>query len=102
MAYGRNGGNRSAPPQEEKKNLPVFTRRIWTPSGTIEVAVFEKQVGERKQHTNYFVTLNRSYPDPQNDGKYVDTTVLNPQDLLIAADLYKIAWEFILDQVNRE
>lgn len=93
-------GSRTAP--RDEKNHPIFTRRIWTPSGTLEMAVFEKLVGERKQHTNFFVTLQRSYPDPDNEGKYITTTVLNPQDLLIAADLYKIAWEFILDEVNRQ
>jgi hypothetical protein len=72
---------------------------------TESTAVFEKKVGQNGQHTNYFVTLNRSDLDPkspENKPEYIETTVLNPQDLLIAADLYKIAWEFILDQCNRE
>jgi hypothetical protein len=48
------------------------------------------------------VTLQRSYPNPDKENDYITTTVMNPQDLLIAADLYKIAWEFILEQCNRE
>lgn len=107
MAAQRTGGAASAARdgqhEEREKNRPVFTRRIWTPSGTLELAVFEKVIqGERRQHTSFFVTLQRSYPDPNNDREYVTTTVLNPQDLLIAADLYRIAWDFILVECNRE
>ena len=86
MAYQRNGGARTAPRDngrengDREKNHPVLTRRIWTPSGTLELADFEKVVeGTRKLHTNFFVTLNRSYPDPKNEGRYIDTAVLNPQ-----------------------
>ncbi len=106
MGY-RNGRGATQERQDDRqdqrdKNPPVFTRKLWTPSGTLELAVFEKHVGERKQHTNFFVTLNRSYPDPDKQGEYVNTTVLNPQDLLMSADLYRIAWEFILEECNRQ
>jgi hypothetical protein len=105
MGYSRKGARTAQQngKDEREKNPPVFTRKLWTPSGTLELAVFEKKVqGERNQHKNFFVALQRSYPDPQNEGKYITTNLLNPQDLLIAADLYKIAWEFILDECNRE
>lgn len=62
----------------------------------------EKQVGERTQPTNFFMAMNRSYPDPDRQGEDITTTVLNPRDLLIAADLYRIAWEFILEECNRQ
>jgi hypothetical protein len=108
-AYRGNGGtrtheeNRGNGQQTQDKNRPVFVRKIFTPSGTLELAVFEKEInGKKSSYLNYFVTLNRSYPDPQNDGKYIDTTVMNPQDLLIVADFYKQAWDFILEQCNRE
>jgi hypothetical protein len=58
-----------------------------TPSGTFELAVSEKQVGERNQHTNFIVALNRSDPDLDRQGENITTTVLNPQYLLREADL---------------
>jgi hypothetical protein len=37
------------------------------------MAVFEKQVeGSKKLHTNFFVAINRSYPDPKNQGQWMD------------------------------
>lgn len=58
-----------------------------TPSGTFELAVSEKQVGERKQHTKFIVALNRSDPNPDRRGENITSTVLSPQDLLRETDL---------------
>lgn len=114
MAGYQRGGSRTREEphgngqQDQAKNPPIFSRRIYAPGGTIEMAVFEKQVGEKRSFTTFFVSVHRSYPDPENKGKpenqwkYIETTVMNPQDLLIVADLYKIAWDFILEEVNRE
>jgi len=104
VAYQRNRGGTQTAPQNGSggggKNPPCFKRRIWSPSGTCELAVFEKQ-GDK--HTNFFIKLTRSYPNPEKQGEYVETSILlNPQELLIAADLLKIGYDFCLEELNRE
>lgn len=102
----RSGGSRTqeAPPSQNGngKNPPVKSWKLWSPGGTLEVAIFEtvKKTDSGKEYVSFFVSVNRSFAN--RDGKFEDTNLLNPPDLLQVAEMLKIAWDWICENSNRE
>ena len=78
-----NGGN--AP--------PVWSNKVWTGSGTIEVAVFQHMVqGANGEFVAFSIAAKRSWKDGDD---YKESRSFRPEDLLPLAELLRCAWTFI-------
>lgn len=99
--HNGNGSSRQQEAPEKKGSPPVFSRRLWTGSATVEVAVFEKVVNEGQQ--NEFVAYNCSVKRTWKDGDEFKTTQgFRGEDIPHLVSLLNQAHAFITDQMNRE
>lgn len=86
--------------QEEKGAPPVWSRRTWTGNGSVEVAVFEKEVtSDNGTFTAYSVSVKRTYKD---DNGYKDAKGFQGPDLPHLIVLLNAAALFITEEQNRE
>lgn len=86
-------------PKEEKKSGPVFTRRVWTGTGNVEVAVFSKEIDGDNGHFQVFnVAVKRSWKD---DEGYQSSNSLRPEDLLPMAMFLQEAHAFIVSEQSK-
>lgn len=81
-----------------KNSPPVWSRKIWTGTGNVECAVFEKTVGDGDNtFTAYNVVLRRTYK--QNE-EYKSSQSLRSDDVPIAIQLLTQAYAFISHELN--
>ena len=86
--------------KEEPKNTPVFSKRYWTGSGNIEVAVFENVTGEGDdERVVLSTTIKKSY---KGDDGYKDSKSFFPQELLIAAFALQEAASFCFNENGKK
>lgn len=99
---GRNGRSGGAATQEkEKASPPVWSRKRWSGTANIEVAVFEKVVNEGKddEFIAYNVSAKRTYKD---DEGYKSVQGFRAEDMGYLIALLQQADAFISEQMNRE
>jgi hypothetical protein len=77
----------------EDKAPPVFVRRVFTGTGSVEVAVWEKKSSER---TVYSVTIRRTWRN--DEGQWHSSDTLRPEDVLAASQFLQDAFRFLVDQ----
>ena len=66
--------------QKSEKTAPIFTRRVWTGSANVEVAVFDKMMeGDNGEYRVFNVVARRSWKDGE---KYESNNSFRPEDLL--------------------
>lgn len=83
----------SAPKQSEEKTSPIFTRRVWTGTGSVEVAVFDKMIdGDSGKHRVFNVVAKRSW---KKDDEYESGNNFRTEDLLPLALFLEEAYSFI-------
>ncbi len=95
------GATQEAPP-EKKNDRPVWSRKRWTGSANIEVAVFEKMVNEGKEDEflTWNVSAKRTFKDA--DQGYKSVQGFRAEDTPVLIQLLQQADAFISDQQNRE
>ena len=78
---------------------PVYSRRYWTGSANVEVAVFSRQVESGdSSFTAYSTGVKRTYKDGD---EYKETRFLRPEDLLVAAHALQQAYAFITSEQQK-
>lgn len=95
---GRGGGTATAE-KTEKKDPPVWSRKMWTGSANVEVAVFSKVINEGGQgeFTAYNVTARRTW---KNDEGYQASASFRSEDCPVLIQLLTQAQAFVTDQLN--
>lgn len=89
-----NGGKQEAP-------RPVWSRRYWTGSGNLEVAVWEREIGEGdKARTILNTTLKKTYR--KEDDTYAESSSFRPEELGLLSMALHEAFAFISSEQNRE
>jgi hypothetical protein len=86
--------------QSSTKNKPVFSKRYWTGSGNIEVAVWENSNGEGDDERIVLsTTLRKTF---KSDGEYEESKSLFPQELPLAALALQEAAAFCFNEQNKK
>jgi len=81
---------------EKEKTGPIFTRRVWTGTGSVEVAVFDKMIEDDGQEFRVFnVVAKRTW---KKDDKYESGNSFRPEDLLPLAVFLQEAYSFIANE----
>lgn len=98
----RNGRQQQQSDRDERRGSPpVWSRKLWTGSATVEVAVFEKVVNEGQQ--NEFVAFNVSVKRTYKDGEeFKSTQGFRGEDIPHLVSLLNQAHAYICEQMNRE
>lgn len=79
---------------------PIFSRRYWTGSGTIELACWRKTIGEGDEARDVInTTLKKTY---RQDGEYKESSSFRPEELPLLAAALQQAFEFCCSEANRE
>jgi hypothetical protein len=99
--FQRNGSRNGGTATQDKKR-PVHSIRRWCGAGSIEVAIFEKEIEVQGQSPmiTYFATAVKSYKDDKGD--YQNVSVFNPHELVILAHALNEAYAWINQQTDRE
>jgi hypothetical protein len=79
----------------EEKSPPVFTRKVFTGTGNVEVAVWEREHEDRKV---FSVTVRRTW---KSEDKWHSSETLRPEDILPAAHFLTDAFAFLVEQNGR-
>jgi hypothetical protein len=73
---------------------------MWTGSGTVEVSVFSKHVGEGdKRFEAFSLSLKRTYKDGD---QFKTVQGFRTEDVPVAIQLLQSAYDFITAETNRE
>ncbi len=100
---GNGGGNgRNGNTATSDKKQPVHSIRRWVGAGSVEVAVFEKEIEVKGKDSvlTYFASVSKSYKD--DSGNWQNVSVFNPHELLILAHALNEAYEWINEQTDRQ
>ena len=82
--------------KESPKTTPLWSRRYWTGTGTIEIAVWDKMVNDRR-------VLNTTLKKIFKDGdEYKQSETFFPQDLATVILGLQEAFHFISDEMAKE
>lgn len=91
---------RQPSPPEPKHDPPVWSRKLWTGSATVEVAVFEKMVkNDNGEFLAYNVSAKRTY---KAEDAYKSSQGFRADDLPFLIQLLTQAYSYISEQLNRE
>jgi hypothetical protein len=83
-----------------KKDTPVWSRKYFTGSGVLEVAIWSKTIGEGDSARD---VLNTSLKKTYKDGdEYKTSTSFRFEELPIVAAAMQEAFAFISAEMNRE
>lgn len=95
--------NGTQPQRQEKSgtgNRPVYSKRYWTGSGSVEVSTFAKEVENgNNPFTSYATVVKRHYKDGET---WKDTPFLKQEDLLTVAHGLTQAFAWIASQGEKE
>jgi|GEM_PF-4411637 len=101
--FQRNGSNgRGGGTATQDKKRPVHSIRRWVGGGSIEVAIFEKEIDVQGggSMVTYFASAVKSYKDDK--GEYQNVSVFNPHEPVVLAHALNEAYEWINAQTDRE
>jgi hypothetical protein len=80
---------------------PVYSRRYWTGSASVEIAVFSRVVESGTgSFTSYGTAVKRTYKD--DSGEYKETRYLRPEDMLVAAHALEQAFAWITSEQQQK
>lgn len=98
-AQTRNAPRDGRPGSQDQRDPPVWSKRAWTGSGHVEVAVWSKTVGEADQGWEVLnTTIRKTYKDGE---EYKESRSLRPEELPLAAALLNEAFAFVTNAENR-
>jgi len=96
--------NGNPPSRGAKGTPPVWKKRFFSTGSFVEVAVFRHVNGDPNPqgatHPTFSIALDRSYKD--QEGRWVGTTYLRRDDLLVAAHALQRAYAWISEQDTRD
>lgn len=99
MSSPTRSSNRSQQ-QDERREPPLWSRRYWSGSGHIEVAVWSRMIGEGDDAREVLnTTLRKTYKDGDD---YKDAKSYRPEELPLIAFVLQEAFRFISDQNAKE
>jgi hypothetical protein len=82
--------------ENREKSPPVFSRRAWTGTGSVEVAIFDKTItGDNGDFRVFNVLAKRSWKD---DEGYQSSNSFRPEDVLPLALFLQEAYSFIASE----
>lgn len=82
--------------EDAEKSRPVFSRRAWTGTASVEVAIFDKMVtGDAGEFRVFNVVVKRSWKDGE---KFESSNSLRPEDLLPMAAFLHEAFLWIANE----
>jgi len=87
---------------QEDKSRPVFTRRAWTGSGSVEVAVFDRMVEDKdgeREFRLFNIVAKRSWKDEKG---YQSSNSFRPEDLLPLALFLQEAYTFVAAEQSKK
>ena len=97
MASQRNGGNGG---KKQEATKPVWSRRYWTGSGNLEVAVWSRTIGEGDSEREVLnTTLKKTYKDGDD---YKESSSFRPEELGLVCLAMQEAFRFISEENHRE
>lgn len=83
-------------PEKTEKTGPIFTRRVWTGSANVEVAVFDKMVdGDNGEFRVFNIVARRSWKEGD---KYESNNTFRPEDLLPLSLFLQEAYSFVASE----
>lgn len=88
--------------ERDEKSKPVFSRRAWTGSGSVEVAVFERMVEGRdseREFRLFSIVAKRSW---KGDKGYQSSNSFFPEDLLPLALFLQEAYAFVASEQSKK
>lgn len=86
--------------QKSEKSAPIFTRRVWTGSGNVEVSVFEKvREGDGGEYRAFSTVAKRSWKEGD---KYESSNYFRPEDLLPLSLFLQEAYSFIAAEQSKK
>jgi hypothetical protein len=92
-------GSRRNGSSKKEQSSPVFSRRFWTGSGNLEVAVWERTVGEGDQARSVLnTTMKKTYKDGDD---FKESNSLRVEELGIAILAIQSAFQFISDEQGK-
>jgi len=98
--FRRNGSGTQEAPAKEKGEKPIWSRRYWTGSGHLEVAVWSRMIGEGKEEREVLnTTLKKSYKDGDD---YKESKSYRPEELGLVAFAMQEAFAFISSEMERK
>ena len=78
---------------------PVWSRKHWTGSGQLEVAIWSRMVGEGDQEREVFNTsIKKTY---KADEEYKESSSFRAEELPLVAAALTEAWLWISEQTHR-
>lgn len=84
----------------DEKAKPLFTRRVWTGTGSVEVSVWSKMIEVEGGEMEVFnVVAKRSW---KTDNGYESGNSFRPEDLLPLALFLQEAWQFVNNEQQRK
>lgn len=97
MAQQRKNGNGG---EKKEAPKPVWSRRYWTGSGNLEVAVWEREIGNGDDaRTVLNTTVKKTY---KADDQYKESSSYRPEELGLLSMALQEAFAFISSEQNRE
>jgi hypothetical protein len=88
-------------PSEEKteKSRPIFSRRVWTGSGNVEVSIFDKmREGDNGEYRAFSIVAKRSWKEGD---KYESNNLFRPEDLLPLSLFLQEAYSFLASEQSK-
>lgn len=93
-------GSAEAGDEREKGSPPVYSKRAWTGSANVEVAVFERMIdGENGERRVFSIAAKRTWKDGE---EYKNSNVFRPEDLLPLAFFLQLAYAFITNESSKK
>ncbi len=84
----------------DDRSGPIFSKRVWTGTGSVEGAVFDRMVEADRGKVRLFnIVAKRSWKD---DEGYQSSNVFRPEDLLPLALFLQLAYEFVANEQARK
>jgi hypothetical protein len=91
---------RSEPEDKPEKSGPAFSRKVWTGSGWVEVAVFPKTIaGENGDYVVWSTLVKRAWKEGD---EYKSGSFFRPEDLLPLALFLQEAASFVMHEASQK
>jgi hypothetical protein len=91
---------RSEPEDKPEKSGPVFSRKVWTGSGSVEVAVFPKTIdGDNGTYTVFNTVAKRAWKEGD---EWKSGNTFRPEDLLPLALFLQETASFVMSEQSKK
>ena len=100
MASNTRSSRRSEPEPKQEKSSPIFSRRVWTGTGSVEICVWDKMIdGDDGEFRVFNIVAKRCWKE---DNDYKSGNAFRPEDLLPLALFLQEAASFVISEQSRK